>query len=84
MDQPEQIILIHYGELGLKGNNQPAFRRQLRDNIRKRLEMAGLNWPIQQTSGFYTIPLPAGVDEQTVRTGLEALRQVFGIAWFDF
>jgi thiamine biosynthesis protein ThiI len=82
MDQAEQIILIHYGELGLKGNNQPAFRRRLRENIRKRLDMAGIHWPIQETSGFYTIPIPRGTDEQSLAVACEALRQVFGIAWF--
>lgn len=80
MQSEQQCILIHYGELGLKGKNQPAFRRRLRENIRKRLDIAGLDWPIEETKCYFTILVPQD-SKESLSTALQALRQVFGIAW---
>src|SRR5436189_1879878 len=62
-NQRQRTILIHYSEIGLKGANQPKFRRQLRDNIRLKLKTLGLNWPVYEKPGCLWIPVPgsAGV-----------------------
>jgi thiamine biosynthesis protein ThiI len=77
----EQTIIIHYSEIGLKGRNQPQFRRQLRDNVRRKLQSAGLDWPARETKGYVSVPVPAEAPAGAVGLALEKLRQVFGIAW---
>jgi thiamine biosynthesis protein ThiI len=77
----ENSILIHYAELGLKGKNQPEFRRQLRQNLRKKLKSLGLSWTIVDTSGFFVIDVPAADRDVPFQPVLEKLREVFGVAW---
>lgn len=76
----QQCILIHYGELGLKGNNQPLFHTRLRQNIRRRLDLAGLAWPVEETPTYFIVPLPAEAGEK-LEAAFKALQQVAGIAW---
>lgn len=81
--QPDSrsIILVHYGEIGLKGKNQFEFRRQLCWNIQQKLQMAGLGqWPVRNVETAILIPVPEGF-EHLADSALEHLREVFGIAW---
>lgn len=78
--QEQQAILIHYGELGLKGKNQPQFRRQLRENISAKLKSLGLNWPVREARGLLSVFAPPDAGEQ-VNLALLGLQEVFGIAW---
>lgn len=77
----QHSILIHYGELGLKGKNQPQFRRQLRENIAIKLKSVGLKWPVQDKRGAFYVNAPAEADAGAVERAAESLREVFGIAW---
>lgn len=77
----EQTIIIHYNEIGLKGRNQPQFRRQLRDNVRLKLKSAGFDWPVQETQGYVSVSVPAEAPETAMGRALATLRQVFGVAW---
>lgn len=77
----KKLILIHYGELGLKGRNQPLFRRQLRANIRQKLRALGLAWTLQEKPGFLSIAVPPEATPEQVEACARGLRQVFGIAW---
>jgi tRNA uracil 4-sulfurtransferase len=79
--QQSKAILIHYAEIGLKGRNQPMFRRQLRANIRQKLRALGLNWPLQEKPGFLSVCVPADATGQHVDLCVTGLREVFGIAW---
>jgi thiamine biosynthesis protein ThiI len=75
-------ILIHYGEIGLKGQNQAEFRHQLRDNVRWKLKRAGVQWPVTETVGFLSIDVPEGEISERLQVAERALSEVFGIVWF--
>jgi tRNA uracil 4-sulfurtransferase len=81
-DEPrEHSILIHFGELGLKGKNQPMFRKQLRRNIRSKLRSQGLNWQVEDAVGLFTIHIPEESVDVAIDQVLLGLQQVFGVAW---
>jgi thiamine biosynthesis protein ThiI len=77
----QRTVLIHYGEIGLKGRNQPIFRRQLQTNLRIKLKSLGINWPVQMKPGFLSVPVPADASDSEVQKCLAALNEVFGVAW---
>ncbi len=79
--EQQHAILIHYNEIGLKGRNQPQFRRHLRQNIRLRLDSVGLDWPVKETPGYFTVAVPAAATAPSLELALQTLREVFGIAW---
>jgi thiamine biosynthesis protein ThiI len=73
-------VLIHYGELGLKGLNRPYFERKLVENIRKALE--GLEYEgIEKTQGRIILKLS---EKSNIEKIEEKLRKVFGISSFAF
>ncbi len=77
-EQPVAVILIHYGELGLKGKNRPRFEQRLLRNIRQALQ--GLKFPApQRLYGRFLLRLPAGNVENAAEA-LRRLQTVFGIA----
>jgi len=79
--QSQKTILIHYGEIGLKGRNQPLFRRQLRANLRQKLRALQLDWPLQEKPGFLSVSIPSDPTPQQIDLCVNGLRQVFGVAW---
>lgn len=73
-------VLIHYGELGLKGLNRPFFEKKLIENIEKSL--AGQAYgKIRKFRGRIVLELELKSNEDKIRG---ALKKVFGIAWFAF
>ncbi len=77
-EQPVAVILIHYGELGLKGKNRPRFEQKLLRNIRQALQ--GLKLPApQRLYGRFLLRLPVGSMENAAEA-LHRLQSVFGIA----
>jgi len=73
-------ILIHYGELALKGLNRPYFESKLVENIKKTL--AGQEFgKIRRIRGRILIELKEKSDTVQME---EKLRKVFGISWFAF
>jgi len=78
---PATLILIHYAELGLKGQNQPQFRRQLRENIRLKLKRLDVGWRVEEARGYFTISVPGEAPDLCLRAVLEKLQEIFGIAW---
>jgi thiamine biosynthesis protein ThiI len=74
-------ILIHYGEISLKGRNQPQFRKQLLKNIQLSLEAENIDWPINQYRGYLLLNIPR---EEIIKTDvvIKKLTHVFGITWF--
>lgn len=73
-------ILIHYGELGLKGLNRPLFEKKLVENIDKAL--SGLEYgKIRKAQGRIILELN---EKSTEKRFAESLKKVFGIAWFAF
>src|SRR5690349_17906379 len=78
---PRSAILVHFGELGLKGRNQPMFRRQLRRNLRLKLRALGLNWTVEDAVGVFVIHVLEQDAARPLDPVLQSLSQVFGVAW---
>jgi thiamine biosynthesis protein ThiI len=73
-------ILIHYGELGLKGLNRPTFERKLLENIAKALK--GLKYKkIKKIQGRVILELDKNADPTKFE---QSIKRVFGVAWFAF
>lgn len=61
------LILVHYGELALKGKNRSLFEQKLMDNIKK-----SVGGRIYRLQGRLVVE----------SDDIESLRNVFGISWF--
>lgn len=73
-------ILIHYGELSLKGLNRPTFERKLLENIAKALK--GLKYKkIKKIQGRVILELDKNADPTKFE---QSIKRVFGVAWFAF
>lgn len=70
-------LLVHYGELGLKGGNRPQFERRLFDRLKLTLEWAGIEAAVQVKSERYVVrPRDRSLTERALR----ALVRVPGVA----
>jgi len=74
-------ILIHYGEISLKGRNQPRFRNRLLKNIQVILKTENINWPISQFRGYILLHIPPG-EKAKIDVATKKLLNIFGITWF--
>lgn len=73
-------VLIHYGELGLKGLNRPLFEKKLIENIGRAFD--GLKYErIRKIQGRIILELTEQSDARKIE---DSLKKVFGIAWFAF
>jgi thiamine biosynthesis protein ThiI len=70
----EQILLVRYGEIHLKGLNRPFFERKLLENIRKAL--CGLNASVRYDQGRFFV---SGIGEEHMEDACGRLARVFGI-----
>lgn len=68
------VILIRFGELYLKGKNKDYFENVLKDNIRKKLD--GIDCKLYFGRGRYVVKEYAQADEHAI---IARLKQVFGI-----
>lgn len=76
------VILVHYGEVALRGRNRPQFEEQLVSNIKGALKAAGLSFSsVRRVSGRLVV---AGVSENQQSAVAEVLRRVFGVVLFAF
>ncbi|HSJ56935.1 MAG TPA: tRNA uracil 4-sulfurtransferase ThiI [Anaerolineae bacterium] len=74
----DRYVVIHYGEIALKGKNRHFFEQRLQDNVAARV--AGLDTGrVKWRHGRFLVPLHKGTDEQRV---VERLRTVPGIVYF--
>jgi thiamine biosynthesis protein ThiI len=73
-------VLIHYGELWLKGLNRPLFEKKLIENIGKALSRLEYG-KIGKMQGRIILELNEKSDKNKIE---EQLKKVFGIAWFAF
>src|SRR5690554_706910 len=71
----EELILVRYGEIALKGGNRDFFIKQLVKNIRKALE--GIEHRIKKDRGRILVELDKGSDD--LEESLKRLKKVFGI-----
>jgi thiamine biosynthesis protein ThiI len=70
----EQVLLIRYAEIHLKGLNRPYFERRLQDAIRRALRGTPARVERRQ-SRMYVY----GLSEEQVEPAIERLRRVFGV-----
>jgi thiamine biosynthesis protein ThiI len=71
------LVLVQYGEIGIKGKNRGTFERMLGANIRRALGSMLEGIALRDSRVF----LEVSGSEKKVR---EALMKVFGIEWFAF
>ena len=71
-------VLVHYGELALKGLNRPYFEKKLIENMGKALAVQE-HGKIRKLQGRILIELNEKSDVNEIT---KALKRVFGIAWF--
>ncbi len=72
-------LLVHYAEIGIKGQNRPRFAELLRQNIEHRLRRAGAAARARLTHDGLYVEIPPGAELERLVT---AVAQVPGIAWF--
>ena len=75
-------IFIHYGEIGLKGINQPFFRKKLAKNIRFKLKNLGFDWSVNETRGYVEVKISENNKNQ-IKPILESLKHIPGIVNFE-
>ena len=78
MRETHQYIVIHYGEVSIKGKNRPSFLRRLVRNVQQALYDLG-EPEAQMLSGRCLVAMPREVPWTCLE---ERLRSVFGIANF--
>ena len=67
------LVLLRYGEIGLKGKNRAYFFRKLRRNVRKCLKANGIEGEVwQEGQRIY-------LETEQVEEAVAAVRRVFGI-----
>jgi len=74
-------ILIHYGEIALKGRNRPDFQRQLRRNVVRRLGLAGGDWSVCHAHDHLYVAIPSTPPAE-LEPALDALAEVSGVVWY--
>lgn len=72
----ENIILIRYEEIFLKGNNRWVFEKKLMDNMRHALSGLGIIKIVKSQSRIYVVPKEA---DYPFEEALQCLTKVFGI-----
>jgi thiamine biosynthesis protein ThiI len=73
------VVVIHYSELGTKGGNRRAFERQFAEDIRRRLGSTSLK--VRLESARVIAELPSPYSRENIERSLD---QVFGVAWYAF
>jgi len=80
MEFKPNTIVIHYGEIALKGKNQPDFLNRLKSNIRHKLRTLGLDWQIVMAHSYMYVKIPNDSTD-TLAPILESLQKLAGVAW---
>ncbi|MFO7173178.1 MAG: tRNA uracil 4-sulfurtransferase ThiI [Bacillota bacterium] len=70
----ERVVIIRFGELGLKGKNRPVFEDQLRERLRYAVrDLEGIR--VRKAFGRFYVE----VEEHHLEAALARLRRVFGV-----
>ena len=77
----EKFLIVHYGELGLKGGNKSYFEAMLKKNLRLKIREIGIKSQIQYVLGRFVVKLPDDFDETEI---CDAVMHVPGIEYFLF
>lgn len=77
------VCLVHYHEIGLKGNNRSTFEHKLIDNLRATLKGLPVS-SVERISGHLLVRLAAGVEHDVAMNVYERIRQTPGVARVSF
>lgn len=75
-------IILHYGELTLKGCNRHTFVKRLRKNVRKKVQALGLDWPVMTIHDRMFVDVPEG-NEGKIDSVVKQLSEIPGLAWLS-
>ncbi len=73
------VCLVHYHEIGLKGNNRSTFERRLLDNLRAALRGLPVS-SVERISGHLLVRLDAGAARADAEEAFRRVRLVPGVA----
>lgn len=77
------VCLVHYHEIGLKGNNRSTFERKLVDNLRAALKGLPVS-SVERISGHLLARLPSGASHEDAREAFRRIRLTPGVARVSF
>lgn len=80
MTHPKSCVVVHYGEIALKGDNRGYFEKRLVRNIKRAFKSAPLE-RVERLRGRMVLHLGPGIDRADA---IRRLQHVFGIANFSF
>ena len=66
MGKMNHIVLVHYHEIGLKGQNRKFFEKKLENNIKKALTVISEGFFMKRISGRILIELPEDINANDV------------------
>ncbi len=75
---PRTSLVVHYAEIGIKGNNRPFFEGRLERNLVEKLEPLG-GFTVERVD--QRLIVSNRNDPEAWRDALPVLRWVFGVAW---
>ncbi len=75
-------IILHYGELTLKGCNRHSFVKKLRTNVRRKVQSLGLTWDVVSIHDRMFIEIPSDF-EGDIDAVAKKLSEVPGVAWLS-
>lgn len=70
-------LLVHYGEIGLKGQNRPFFEKKLAENIKRAIKDEYIS--TKRISGRIVVELREDFDKEKIVTAASSLP---GLSWF--
>ena len=77
------VCLVHYHEIGLKGNNRSTFEHKLIDNLRATLKGLPVS-SVERISGHLLVRLAPAADYDAAMTVYGRIRQTPGVARVSF
>ena len=75
-------IILHYGELTLKGCNRHSFVKKLRVNVRRKVQSLNLTWDVVSIHDRMFIEIPVDY-EGDIDAVAEKLAEIPGVAWLS-
>ena len=75
-------IILHYGELTLKGCNRHSFVKKLRTNVRKKLRSLEIAWDVVSIHDRMFIEIPEDYQDD-IDNVVNQLAEIPGIAWLS-
>ncbi len=77
------VCLVHYHEIGLKGNNRSTFEHKLIDNLRATLKGLPVS-SVERISGHLLVRLDSGASADDAHGAFERIRRTPGVARVSF